>query len=236
MAETKDNKPQIFFAIFLIVVALSALVYFARDVARGTRYEVAPKLSQLREMNAELNEPVETRTTTIRERSGAENSTVSPAADWLTYNDKDLGYQLRFPNKYRMRLIASKELVSPLPGEVILAGVVVVPSLSRTNEAIPHYAYDTLTVLITDWPSFGNSQNFLNQAYVNSSVPKDQIQAFALNGRLALRLTVNSDRASVNATHTEILIAGPGSRVIKIIYWPADNPTFAAIASTVSVQ
>ncbi|GEM_PF-6506482 len=232
MADAEGGGPGIYFAVILVILALGGLVYFSRDVARESK-GVFKQLEKIHKENS-----------TARNLPGAPEATkdgsmplpVAPGANWVSYADQAWGYQLRFPKTHRARLIDSNELTSPLPGELLLTGIVLAPAPDVATERTPNYTRESLTLLLTDWPSFGNSQNFLNEAYVSGTVPKEQIEAFILNGRAALRLRITSDRGGVSTTHTEIIVAGPGSKVLKIIYWPSDNQTLAAIASTIKIQ
>ena len=139
------------------------------------------------------------------------------------------------PSNYRARLIDSGELVSPIPGEVILSGIVVAPAASVTSNRTPDYAKESLTLLVTDWSAFGSSQDFLSQTYVNGAVPRERIERVTVGGRPALRLRVDSVLGGVSTSHTELLIAGPGTRVVKILYWPADHEVFAGIADSTMI-
>ena len=231
MAEGGESNTGIYFAILLVVVGVIGLVWLARDAARGT----VSDLSRLKEV-ADNNRAA----TTVSETGESDSSKsvegyVAPQGSWVTYRDQTWGYTIRFPKTYRARLLDSAELTTPLPGESLLSGIVVATSLAVKNQK-PDYGKPSLTLLVTNWPSFGSSENFLNETYTNGTVPQDQIERVSMGGKDALQLEVHSSRGGVNTSHTEILIPGPGSRVIKIIYWPSSDTTLAAIARTLNIQ
>ena len=233
MADAKESNVGLYFAIVLLIVGIMALIYLARSAAKGAGTDFQ-KIRTMAEINrgATGGEVADSKPT--GPSSMVSEKQISPAANWATYTDQAWRYKIRFPKTYRARLIDSNELISPLPGEVLLTGIVVAPSPTIT-EKTPNYAKDSLTLLITDWPSFGTSQNFLNATYTNGTVPKEQIEKITVGSRPGLRLKVNSDLGGVATTHTEMIIAGPGTKILKVLYWPADDQTLKAIASTISI-
>ncbi|PIR44806.1 MAG: hypothetical protein COV10_02895 [Candidatus Vogelbacteria bacterium CG10_big_fil_rev_8_21_14_0_10_51_16] len=216
------------FAIFLVIVVLIGLVYLARYAATGLTQDVT-------QVNQTYSGNSSTEGGDVRAKpnlTGKEKGELSQQG-WISYSDAAWAYKLRFPPTYQARLLDSRELSSPLSGEVILSGIVV--ATENNTSRLPDYTDSALTLLVTEWPGYGNSESFLNETYRSGSVPQSEIERLTIGGRPALRLKVNSGYSGTNGSHTEIIVAGPGARIFKILYWPSQDATLSAIANSLEI-
>ncbi|MBI5138424.1 MAG: hypothetical protein HZA95_01335 [Candidatus Vogelbacteria bacterium] len=232
MADAGADTSGRIFSIILIIVAIGFMVYLVKMVGRepGTTGGTIKSISSSNDESTLNNDGSEG----VSNSDG--DSTQTPNSTWVAYSDSAWNYSLRFPKEYRAKMIGDNELISPIAGEVILSGIVVAPKSSINTNSLPDFDSKALTLLLTDWSSFSSSKDFLEQVYISGTIPKNQLEKISLSGRLALRYKVSSTVSGKVTTHTEIIIAGPGTKVLKIIYWPASDTTLSAIASTVGIK